>query len=718
MIVASVILIFLTLALGIISFKSVESLGNYSNKVNKENIIKGTSEIILENTRETSRMYSGIFSEAENYSKILADLCSHYLDNPNYYDKPDQFSPAITELFDKGFTSVNSPKYNVSICYWGGQKPAPLDLRNSIKAITYLSKATAAIDYFYPYSDEVWVNNLKDEYLIGSPNFSKRKIIIDYKEAKAIFKPQYQKYKDLYRNEPHKINHPIWLGHTAKFTKSGRDLCVRYPVFDVNKDFIGFAGIDIDVDNLVKRVLDRKIDTQSKISKKGQMFLLTNSANIVALPGNIFNLFAIDNKRTKAKFYFDPDYKLKLSDSKYNSLKNLSKTLISTKHGTRTLKINNKAFFVSYCRITTNDWIVVSILPMENILLPIQLTKIRRDKTIAALLNSFVWVSIAFVIFAIILSYLLFSFFVNTPIKKLRNIVLKIGHGKFNIKAQTKGVKEISDLAGGINKMSEELTEYVVKLKAETKKNQVTETELEIAADIQKSVLPKITDEFIREEFDIYANLIPAKYVSGDFYDLFFVNNDTLAIVLADVSGKGISAAFFMSMAKVVIKNSCLQAEELDPAAILTQVNKLLCKDNDNCMFLTMYLLFYEIKTGRFSFSNAGHHDNIKVALNGNISYFGKQGNQLIGMFSDATYKQEKRNLQMGDTILLYTDGISDARNPDNEEYGVERISKILHLSKKNKLEEIGDEIAKDVLNHECGNRFDDITLVMLRRQK
>ena len=123
---------------------------------------------------------------------------------------------------------------------------------------------------------------------------------------------------------------------------------------------------------------------------------------------------------------------------------------------------------------------------------------------------------------------------------------------------------------------------------------------------MQSSVIPKITDKFKSAKFELYAKLIPAEEMSGDFYDFYYIREDVLSIVLADVSGKGLSAAFYMSMSKAIIKEVCLTLKSLDPSKALNKINKILCKSDDSCMFLTMYLIFYNINTGNVVYSNAG----------------------------------------------------------------------------------------------------------------
>ncbi|MCP4181517.1 MAG: fused response regulator/phosphatase [bacterium] len=268
------------------------------------------------------------------------------------------------------------------------------------------------------------------------------------------------------------------------------------------------------------------------------------------------------------------------------------------------------------------------------------------------------------------------------------------------------------------SKLEKENKIFDINLKEETKKNQLIVSDLKAAAKIQKSVLPSINENFKRDDIEIYTKFVPANEMSGDFFDLFHVNDNTIAMIIADVSGKGVSAAFFMSMSKVIIKNTCLQSEELNPGKILQKINKILCKDNEAFMFLTMYLIFYNTKTCEITFANAGHHDMILTDVDGMQIKFGACGNIPVGLYDDEIYRTSGFALNVGDVLTIYTDGISEAFNSNKIEYGEEKVMNLLSLNTGSELKIIGNSLVQDVLAYEEGNRFDDIALLMLRRMK
>ena len=174
-----------------------------------------------------------------------------------------------------------------------------------------------------------------------------------------------------------------------------------------------------------------------------------------------------------------------------------------------------------------------------------------------------------------------------------------------------------------------------------------------------------------RGEFDIYASMTPAKQVGGDLYDFFLVDDDHLALVIADVSGKGIPAALFMMSSKSLIKQSALTGGR--PSEILEAVNRQICADNDANMFVTVWLGILEISTGKLIAANAGHEYPM-LKTNGRYEILRDVRSAAVGLFDDERYDDYELWLKKGDGVFVYTDGVSEATDPDNRLFGKERI--------------------------------------------
>jgi sigma-B regulation protein RsbU (phosphoserine phosphatase) len=238
--------------------------------------------------------------------------------------------------------------------------------------------------------------------------------------------------------------------------------------------------------------------------------------------------------------------------------------------------------------------------------------------------------------------------------------------------------------------------------------------ELNVATCIQASMLPCIFPPFPhKNEFDIYATMLPAKEVGGDFYDFFLIDENTLCIVIADVSGKGVPAALFMVIAKTLIKNNAQNSKS--PKEVFETVNNQLCESNEASMFVTAFMGYFNISSGKFTFVNAGHNPPI-LHSSGNYSYLKmKRGFVLAGM-EDAFYAQNEITLQKGDVLLLYTDGVTEAMNNDGTLFGEERLLGAVKEYSDLPLKEFTTEIKCKIDKFAEGvPQADDITMLALR---
>ena len=256
---------------------------------------------------------------------------------------------------------------------------------------------------------------------------------------------------------------------------------------------------------------------------------------------------------------------------------------------------------------------------------------------------------------------------------------------------------------------------YGVIFNAKSRKLASTETELNMATEIQTSMLPSIFPAFPeRAEFDIHASMDPAKEVGGDFYDFFMIDDDHLAMVIADVSGKGVPAALFMMSSKILINDHAIMGGT--PAEILERVNKQVCKNNDANMFVTVWLGILEISTGKLTTSSAGHEYPI-INVNGKYELLKDKHGLAVGAFEMSKYSNTELQLKKGDSIFVYTDGVAEATDANNELFGTERTVDALNaISKGASQKEIleGVRAAVDAFVKEAP-QFDDLTMVGLK---
>jgi sigma-B regulation protein RsbU (phosphoserine phosphatase) len=240
-------------------------------------------------------------------------------------------------------------------------------------------------------------------------------------------------------------------------------------------------------------------------------------------------------------------------------------------------------------------------------------------------------------------------------------------------------------------------------------------SELEAAKVIQQSLLPPITEQYPgRTEFSIRASMTPAKDVGGDFYDLFFVDSSHIAFLVADVSGKGIPAAMFMATAKLTLQNCIRDIPDL--AEAITRANDALCAHNDAEMFVTAWIGVLDIPGGRVDYVCAGHNPPVLITRSG-PEFLRARGGFVLGGMEGMPYKKNSLQMMPGDSIFLYTDGVTEAENVSHGLYGEDRLQKCLEMMYTAEPQLVLDRVSWDMKQHvKDAEQFDDITMLCLKR--
>ena len=273
---------------------------------------------------------------------------------------------------------------------------------------------------------------------------------------------------------------------------------------------------------------------------------------------------------------------------------------------------------------------------------------------------------------------------------------------------------EIGDLYQKTRNMQLRLVDYMDNLTRVTTEKEHISTELNVANRIQADMLPRIFPPFPeRTEFNIYAIMHPAKEVGGDFYDFFLVDDDHLAMVVADVSGKGVPAALFMVITKTLIKNRAQMGDS--PSEVLFNVNNQLCEGNDEEFFVTVWLGILEISTGNGWAVNAGHEHPVIRRGNSSFDLVVYKHSPAVGVMSGLPFRQHEFHLDPGDALFVYTDGVPEATNAKSELFGNERMLQVLNAHPEEKPENLLPIMHREI-NAFVGEapQFDDITMLML----
>ena len=255
---------------------------------------------------------------------------------------------------------------------------------------------------------------------------------------------------------------------------------------------------------------------------------------------------------------------------------------------------------------------------------------------------------------------------------------------------------------------------YCILFNDRSKKLTATKTELNMATQIQAAMLPGIFPPYPdRTEFDIYATMDPAKEVGGDFYDFYLIDDDHLCLVIADVSDKGVPAALFMMVSKVIIQSCAMLGRS--PAEILTKTNEAICSKNPQGMFVTVWLGILEISTGKLTASNAGHEYPILMHPNGEYEKIKDPHGLFVGGMPGIQHTEYELQMEPGAKLFVYTDGVVEAKNPNKEMFGMDRLLKTLNADTgaepKQVIQNVKAEVMKFVKDAE---QFDDLTMLSI----
>ncbi len=273
---------------------------------------------------------------------------------------------------------------------------------------------------------------------------------------------------------------------------------------------------------------------------------------------------------------------------------------------------------------------------------------------------------------------------------------------------------EIGELYESLTQMEKDINTYIRELVTMTSENERISAELSLANGIQTGMIPHIFPAFPeRDEFTVYASMNPAKEVGGDFYDFFLVDDDHLALVMADVSGKGIPAALFMMASKIILQSNAMYGSS--PAEILTQTNAAICGNNQEEMFVTVWIGILEISTGRLTAANAGHEYPAVRNADGNFELYMDKHGFVIGGMEGLKYKEYELQLEPGSKIFVYTDGVTEATDSSGEMFGTARMVDALNTDASADPEQILKNVHEAVNGFvKDAEQFDDLTMLCL----
>ena len=306
---------------------------------------------------------------------------------------------------------------------------------------------------------------------------------------------------------------------------------------------------------------------------------------------------------------------------------------------------------------------------------------------------------------------------ITDPLNMITKRVASLGvrNRRFEMEDAYRTGDEIEVLAESFAKQSARTELYIDQIKRVTAEQERIGTELEMASRIQSSQLPRLFPPFPnRKEFGLFASMTPAKEVGGDFYDFFMIDDDHIAFVIADVSGKGVPASLVMMVSRVLIKSSLQNGK--NPAEALESVNNQLCEGNDEGYFITVWLAVFEISTGKGVAANAGHEHPVLRRAGGGYELQVYRHSMPVGSMKGIPFRQHDFLLNPGDSFFVYTDGVAEATNEQKEMFGTKRMLDALNKDPDAPPEQILPNVKSEIDRFVDGaEQFDDITMLGFR---
>lgn len=365
------------------------------------------------------------------------------------------------------------------------------------------------------------------------------------------------------------------------------------------------------------------------------------------------------------------------------------------------ITIDGVSSYIFYCGVKVTPWRNAIIVPIDGLVVPLIITGL---------------LLLTIIILGMLVAYRISRFTIRRatiPLQHLAKSADEVAQGNFQAPLpELQYNDEISQLRDSFANMQESLTQYIEQLKTTTAEKAAMESELSIARDIQLSMVPTVFPQ--QEHIDIYASMTPAKAVGGDLYD-FFVRDGLLYFCIGDVSGKGVPAALFMTEAKSLFR--AYASDESTPDSIVSRMNNNLSLDNKECMFVTFFVGILDLTSGLLRYCNAGHE--APIIINKTAEPLPVNPIYPVGLDADTPYETQEAVIAPQTTILLYTDGLDEAMDADEKQFGDERIFDVLNraiqtgeLSPKPLIERMTQTV-----HHYVGDteQSDDLTMLCLR---
>jgi len=591
----------------------------------------------------------------------------------NVQNKARSLTNEVKYNVDNHLVNTQQVAANISeqIAFYGNQDHADRFIKSLIEKYPYINSIQINLDstmsdldyfYYYCYRSNGSVVLQKSHQPIETCNSNNESLITLIKNNEAGWSEPFRCEKNEYGVAPYFS--PIHISDNGADKQIGGVIC----------------GLSLhELNNAVNTI---------KIGESGFASLLSTSGAFITFP--------VEDRILNEKV-FDMN-----EDVTHFSSMDISRFLSETSSGSVIAYpeiVNHEKCWVYYTTIALTGWRLIVVIPYKELYQPLYLPVLQM---------------LFFSVLGILIIYLLVTYIIDKQIQPLSLV--------------TQQLKKFSQIAGGIedvpeneviqvsqslNSMKMWFEKYKQTQLLEEKKSESRERDLSQASEIQRSFIKIDFPAFPeREEIDIFGEYKPLKGVSGDLFDYFFIDDEHLVFTIGDVSGKGLPAAFFMSVAQTIIKSN---ADINSASSIVTRANDVLYTNNEHLFFLTLFLGILNVKTGKLTYCNAAHIAPYILKRNGELYGLHESHGLPLGLYSDKKYNESSDQLNKGDLIILYTDGVTELNNEDQVQYGHDRLERNLSILAGHTPEEVVAKIDTS-LKVFRGNapQSDDISMLVI----
>jgi sigma-B regulation protein RsbU (phosphoserine phosphatase) len=492
-------------------------------------------------------------------------------------------------------------------------------------------------------------------------------------------------YLDWYQI-PRELNQPIWTEPYFDDTLMTTYSTPFYKNIGAERELTGIICADISLEWLTKMI------GSIKVLKTGDAYLISKNGTIIT--HNVKELIMNESIFSVAEDRADA------------AMRKIGRSMVKGESGFVPFKsiARGKQCWMYYAPVPTTGWSLAVLFPEDELLEDVH--RLNRIVGILGLCGMALLLGVIVVI----------SHTITGRLRLMAKAAQAIGSGNLDapIPVAASG-DEVGKLAEAFRYMQASLKEYIRKLMETTAAKERIESELKIAREIQTSMLPRIFPPFPhKKEFDIFATMEPAKEVGGDFYDFFLINENKLCLIMGDVSGKGVPAALFMMITKILLKNAGLQ--DLPADRILSRANDIIALDNDASMFATVFCAILDIETGEVEFANAGHNPPLICRSGAGVEFLEIGKSFVLGPMQGYKFTSRRLKLNPGDIIFLYTDGVTEAMNTKKELFSEGRLKEVLTRLKEKSITDIIKALRQEIAGFAQGEpQSDDITMLVVK---